>query len=848
MNKGILIKGSIIMGFFLLIIGAAVGCSLITGDATEPKLSNGDNVYFTMDDFTVTDSQLWEVMRNVDGLSYLEDYVDHILLEDEINNVTQEEVDKEIKYAKYLTYSDEKIAEIQEDAELNQDYIDAFEQNLVILGFDPSNPDDLRTYTEVGIAKTNIAKQYMLDASGDDVYALQEQDMKDYYESMTYGDVCGLEIRFQSAPEANSVFDEFNLVPNFNLGIGEYIDENIAIEDVASDGFLLDKNTVQLTEEEIFSKFVLIYNYMNPWETPIPEDITQENYCNDFADVAKYNFDDMVYDRESTDPYVGLAAYIFNTLSVDPEDEAALRYSTKSQAIGEGFVYFFKENKENAVAFEDLSSTELDEVKDEILDLVITTEVIDEIISTIYEDTKLEIYDPYLALKHYFDGGEKFDNDGSSNLVAKIGDIEITADELFAFMEERVGAFYTIELAKIDMLLTSDAYFDLYGDDYDYLNSKNDAMVANRDELRTMKSNFAGNAYVDYGFSSAEYTWEEFMYLAFGVKTESEVIEQLYIMQDLQATLVFPTLDYDNVEDYIAATAEEYFSLNAQHVLIYVDYDKDFTPDNFTDYIDGLTPSELVEYQAIKVAFDSLIFSKIDDGMTFAEITVEYKNSLMNDPLNEWKQFKQYGFKIMTENLTPPDDSGNVTSLDNTTAKSFDLDFATALKRIYDVYVIEEANSITPITEYLDTQITESAFGIHLILATEGTGFEQYSAKYDPSNTTDTGTFTDGSENDSDIPNESQIEIYNRRKFAALGGELTTDLLPTTVYNSVDLYYGEIFDAYFTQTGFSIVTLNYMLANNAEFTIDNTTNLETLQDILDVLYIVNFPEGFVVVD
>lgn len=42
MNKSILIKGSIIMGLFLIVIGLAVGCSFIKADATEPMISNGD--------------------------------------------------------------------------------------------------------------------------------------------------------------------------------------------------------------------------------------------------------------------------------------------------------------------------------------------------------------------------------------------------------------------------------------------------------------------------------------------------------------------------------------------------------------------------------------------------------------------------------------------------------------------------------------------------------------------------------------------------------------------------------------------------------------------------------------
>ncbi len=148
----------------------------------------------------------------------------------------------------------------------------------------------------------------------------------------------------------------------------------------------------------------------------------------------------------------------------------------------------------------------------------------------------------------------------------------------------------------------------------------------------------------------------------------------------------------------------------------------------------------------------------------------------------------------------------------------------------------------------MDTQITESAFGIHLILATEGSGFEQFSAAYDPLDGTVDGEYTVGSENDSDIPNEQQVLIYNSIRFATIGGDFTLDLLPPDVYQSVNIYYGSIFDAYFTQTGFSIVTLNNMFDNNTTFTVDNTAHLDALQNILDVLYIINFPEGFVVVD
>ncbi len=137
MNKSILVRGSIIMGIFLVIIGAAVGCSMIKKDDVTPQISNPDDVYLHLDEFDVTNQELWEVMKNVDGLGYLMNYVDELILADYIVDITQDEVDEEILLLTYLTDDEDQIAEIQADPEMEQEFIDAFRQNLVIMGYDP---------------------------------------------------------------------------------------------------------------------------------------------------------------------------------------------------------------------------------------------------------------------------------------------------------------------------------------------------------------------------------------------------------------------------------------------------------------------------------------------------------------------------------------------------------------------------------------------------------------------------------------------------------------------------------------------------------------------------------------
>jgi hypothetical protein len=312
-------------------------------------------------------------------------------------------------------------------------------------------------------------------------------------------------------------------------------------------------------------------------------------------------------------------------------------------------------------------------------------------------------------------------------------------------------------------------------------------------------------------------------------------------MQDIQTSLVYPTISYNNVADYIEAQYNDYFSLNVTHLLLYIDFDKDFTPDDFEDYKDGLTPEELIIFNALRVDFDNLITTKLNEGLDFSEIVNEYQNSLVDDVTNLWAEFKEYGFLIMTENLS----TGG--SLTHNNSDAFDDNFEFALKDLYDRYVVAKDQSIETMTEYLYPELTETAFGYHIILATEGTAFEQPSAKFDPLDEPDL-VYSDGSENENDIPTEAQILLYNEIVFATYGGPFTQEFIPGNVSSALDSYYRAMFEAYFSQTGFSIVSLNYMLDNDVEFGVDDAGKMESLQNILEVLYIINFPEGFVVED
>jgi len=834
MNKSILIKGSIIMGIFLVIIGAAVGCSMIKKDDVEPQISNGDNIYLELSDFDITKQELWKVMKDVDGLDYLIEYVDELILEDYINSITQQEIDDEILMITYLTDDLDTIAEIQADEEANQEYINSFRQNLTIMGYDPDNLDDLRAFVELNIAKLNMVDEHVRNAQEGSPYLISETSIEYYYNQTVYNDACVLEIRFSSVTEATLVFDHFNLVPNFDTGFGEYFGA-LPIEDVATDDFNV-LNTKQLTDEEVFSKYVELYNYMNPWMDPLPTDITQEEYCTDYSDIALMNFDDMTKSNLTGDPNIDYALYIFNTL--DLTNEETIPFSYNVQPMGDMVLLAYKVSEEERTPFEDLTAHVLGGLIDDLVETFKTSEVSESLMAELRAETKLEIFDPYLKLSYEFSSGITFDNNGSETLMAKFGDVEITADDLYEFMEGRVGTFYSIEITKVKRLVLSDAYEDMYGTNRDYMSNASEKMIAHREELRTMKATFGSNGYESYGFSSNVYTWEEFLYLAFSARSENDVMEQLFVVGSLQPSLIYPTLDYDSVSAYIQDQVDNYFSLNVIHILMYVDFDKDFMPDSFDDLRDNFKAADVLKYNNLKVDFENLILRKYNiDELTTEEIVTEYKDSLIDDVDNEWAIFKQYGFMIMTEAITL-----DGSSLNYLNTNTLDENFQLSLKRIYDLYVRPENKDML---EYTDSQLTVSDFGLHLIIASPGSGFEQPSAAFtnDP---LQPGAFSEGSENVNMTPSESQILLYNEIKFASLQGEQAAVILPSVVYAAIEAYYLDMFNTYFTQTGYSLITAEYMLNSSPEYTDNDDESIALLEEILAALYDINFPDGYVI--
>lgn len=834
MNRGIAIKAGIILGFFAIVLGLAFGCSSVNNDSATPQITNGDDVFLSVGDVEITKQELWNKMKISDGVAYLEQYVEEQLLASYIGQVTTAMIDDKVEESIYGSNDPDQIADIQDDAELEQDLILAYERTLLLQGLDPDNADDVRSFFELELATELYTKAYLENLTEDDdsPYFIDAEMLEEEYTENTKGDVCALVIRFNSYDEAEAVMNEFNIVPNYEGRLGDYFGTT-PIEDVLTANFD-ETNTNVMTDEEALDAYISMYNYM--YGTSIDGDVA--DFCANNTDGFTFEYDELTEAYGATAAQGTFANYLWNTLDLIDEDETddedPLRFSITTYSVDDYELMVYKVEEEAVTAYEDLTQAELDALYEEVLEDSINSSTISIATTQLWDDHEFEIFDPLFKLQYAFTQQEEFDNEGSDTAVAVLDGVEITADQLFDYMYDEIGFFYLLELVKQENVLYSDLYTNIYGDDYNYLENSSDEMIAHREELREMKSIFSSDGYAQYGFSSGDYTWDEFLILAFSNTSEAAVIRDLFVIGSLQPAIVEDIIAYENAADFIQKQVDDYFSLDATHLLLYRDDNMDFEPDEYNDYVDGLSGQDAIDYNALMVAFENQVKSAVNnDNLTLTAIVNEFRDGLVGDAENDWADYKAAGFFVMTEDLSA---QGSLTAASTT---KFDEDFVLAMKRIYDDYV-ELVDSDSTVNEYVDDRLVQSNFGMHFIIATEGEGFDQPSAEFDATDTNYEAGFT----NDSMVPSEDQINLYIQFRMAQAKDAAEPFTLPTDVKEAIETYYGGVIEAYFTSTGYTLATVDYIINNNPDFVNPDAGSAEFLQEVLDILYEVNFPEDF----
>lgn len=838
MNTAIVKKIAIISSILIAIILISIGCNFITRDHPDPTISNPDGTFLTYGNVTVTRGELYDRVKVLEGVNHLMNYIDERLLETYIDNVTATEVEEELQNLKFGNRTQEEIDALTEE-EL-EDIENNYRLTLTMAGFNYQDEAEVDRFLRLAIAKRQVTIEQLIadiDANEDTTF---QDELVAYYEENYRGDAIAIELIFQSSTEYERVLRHFNLVPSYEGGIGLYFGED-PLSSVARED-LDETNTQLLSRDEVFTYYIKLYNYLYPYREALDENLTVSDTASFSAEYFNFNFNDM---RE-TSAQASQAVYLFDSLKLDDEDTLsyAVRDRQYTQMTGNTTLrsMIFKISQEDLADFDTLDQAVQDEIEEAFIDSLVNEQRVNAKMVSLRAENGLKIHDNLLALNYdnNFDQ-ETYEENDSETVIATLDGFTVTADDLFTYMIRRVGAMHAVELYKENKLIDSVHFEDLYGSNRDFDQNNSQLMKDHREIILQERQNFGNGAYTWYGFSPQNYEWREFLYLYYGFASDNDLVRWL-VMQNLLKYIAYPNIDYGRAIPYVEEQFDNYFSLRVEHILVYIDMDRDLQPDDFNEFIDGLDETELTTYNFLKAQLETELINAVEGGLSLTQVVNEYNNALRStdpsdDDFSKWAQFKNYGFMIKTENL-----SAENNDLTYRTTTGYVDAFVENLQRIYADYSLEENNEATT---YLDDRIFTTEFGLHLVNARKGTNFEKPSAAFDNAD----GEYDAVWENDSDVPSIEQMEAWAAREFDKLENQGQTDIeIPESVDTALRLYFGPHHNRMYNNpnqnTDFfgSLVTINELIANDVSFTAEDDHLQVRLVALVELYESLIYPE------
>ncbi|MBN2540947.1 MAG: hypothetical protein JXB08_05410 [Bacilli bacterium] len=811
----------IIISFLAIFLGLSItACNKTTttdvttpNDSIIPQLSNPDGIFMSNDQYTITYADLYQELKVNDGLNQLLMMVDLDLLASYISAVTQDEIDTRLEKLIYSTNDQEEINNhsAQEQADMTKSFYDS----MYLLGYDE---DSVETYVRVVVARENYAiAEILSDDNSDQGWYAGPTAVADYYASNYSYDVSLIKIRFMSETDAKTVLRLFKLV-SMNGELKLYTGTT-PLENVPSTS-LNDTNTRSLSDAEILQQFILLYNYIyGEYKTPLATDATLEDLLanedltvtRDSLVAANTKLDNFVYDTlgtyedyqsgDNTDLY-----YTYAPVSYPSANDTSYYMILNLQRTEKVDVADFDGTEADLVAL--IGQDIYDEMQQAIIDgdLAVSSFVSARIVG-LRQEHNLNILDYYLGKDYQsVDADFELDADGSETVVAIYDDKTITADDLFTFAMNLNIPMYLIYASQTPAVIAAH-YEDIYCTDetetceYNVLDNTSEVMQTHLDAYNSLESSFNSSYYASY------YTFDEYLYLAYGVRSKYEMIYEYYVTGNLQTYLIYDNVMANNYDilnylmDLSQAYYDNYFSLNVNHILIYVDRDEDGQPDDYNDFYSSM--ADTTTYDQMLVDFEAAIRDYLaDDTHTMSGLVVDYNKARRDDAT--WGEFKLFGFNLITEAL------GEMTYNDSVSV--YEESFVDALISLYQDY---QANDNQDYLFY--DSLVETSYGMHLIEVTKGAAFEKPSAEF--TMTYDIGTgeaeFLDALVNSTDELTFDQLKVYADYRFAtiaygtgnleAIYGLVKPDM-PESVLAAINTYFTDLYDGLYV-----VGYLNYLI-------------------------------------
>ena len=786
-------------------------------DAIIPALSHPDAIYYQGDGFSVTYQDLYEEIKVNDGLNQLLMMIDEDLLATEIAAVTSGELTDKINELTYGTSDLDEIAKMTEEEKDEAERL--YLENLTILGYE----DNAEPYLRLVIAREKYARAQMLltENSSQSWYVGVEKIATEYADNFQ-PDLQTIKIRFTSEPDARGVMESLNLVGRNDGFLYRYTGTKPIAEVTKFD----QTNTVKLTNDEVIDAFIAMYNLVYG---TFRDEISLDATVTELVAIPELN---VVYkDLYQANP--SLTNFMYKSLGTleayEADDTTALYYTyVPAKYYGSNDTSYYMicnlaiDDKADLTDFAGDETALKALIGSDVYESIKTTKIDTNLSATGFISGRLkdlrnghefQLNDFYLAIDYQsVDADYEMEGNGHETVVATYGEVSITADQLLTYAMNQNAPLYLLYASQLGALKAG-FFADVYcpnpeACETDVTKNTSLRMAGHLTELQSIKAQFEESYYSYY------YTFEEYIYLAFGAKSELDMIERYYIRSTLQPLMIYDLLtknDWALFQDYFLDYVDDYYDnyldVYVNHLLIYVDRDENGSPDDYDLFLENL--DDLPAYETLLADFQEAILAYLDDdtSRTFSSLISTYNKARRSDAT--WGTFKANGLALMTENLSS---QGPLTYLSS--KDTFDPKFVEGLIAAYGEYSLPE-NVVESNFRY-DTFI-DTSFGSHLLYLTPGTVFERPSAEFAMTyDKDDNPKFIADFVNANPELSLAQLKAYATARVMELAygtdEETLTEMeieiaaIPTSVKTCIDQFFITIYDSVF-----AVGTINHIL-------------------------------------
>lgn len=399
------------------------------------------------------------------------------------------------------------------------------------------------------------------------------------------------------------------------------------------------------------------------------------------------------------------------------------------------------------------------EVKDELIDNKVST-YSNTIITDRIKDTEIEIYDPLFELqfsKTYADyeliDTKNFNNDLIFKLTYADNEYTYSVADFYEDQTATSGLNTIVDYLKLEYVTKYNDKF--YDEDQikEFEKAIDDAVeIFEKDENPSYPTSVGLETYLlsAYGYP----TVAEAKKFTVAKNTLSKYLSQTVFDEWANEDHTINT-DNINILNNMLNTGNKYyqdnnlFSINIDHLLIYIDDNSDGNPDDPAEFVEKLADKEdfnkelLALSQAIYAEANCKELTASNDLMEILNYIVKAytrNEKLYSNPNATWKDYKKYNFILKVESLSS---SGNTTESNvDSYVKEF-ADYVRALykKAVADDLAVKDDNPIFYFTTSGNNapatmeDICATQFGYHMIIVNdysepEGTDISQTSDTY----------------------------------------------------------------------------------------------------------------------